>query len=169
MPSRLWALIVVPLAAGCSASPPLAPAASALDADASPMTVRVLRLHPGDDLKASLEAYVRERRLEAVVVLTCVGSLERAVFRAADRPEGRSIDQRFEIVSLVGTLSASSGSHLHVSLTDSNGGATGGHLLDGSRIYTTAEVALGELPRLSFTRVKDPTYGYAELVPVRAP
>lgn len=76
----------------------------------------------------------------------------------------------FEIVSLVGTLSAN-GSHLHLAVADSTGRTIGGHLLDGCRVYTAAEIVLGELPALDFRRETDPAFGYLELVvrPVPAP
>ena len=40
----------------------------------------------------------------------------------------------------------------------------GGHLLDGCRVYTTAEIVPGEPPALEFRRETDPTFGYQELV-----
>jgi predicted DNA-binding protein with PD1-like motif len=48
-------------------------------------------------------------------------------------------------------------------VSDSTGRTIGGHLLDGCRVYTTAEIVLGELPALAFTREIDPTFGYREL------
>jgi len=70
----------------------------------------------------------------------------------------------FEIVSLVGTLSAGGGAHLHLSVSDSTGRTLGGYLLDGCRVYTTAEIVLGTLPELQFARKTDATFGYQELV-----
>jgi predicted DNA-binding protein with PD1-like motif len=58
---------------------------------------------------------------------------------------------------------------LHLAFSDSTGRTIGGHLLDGCRVYTTAEIVLGELPGLVFAREKDPTYGYQELVVREAP
>jgi predicted DNA-binding protein with PD1-like motif len=66
-------------------------------------------------------------------------------------------------VSLVGTLSTN-GSHLHLAVSDSTGRTIGGHLLDGCRVYTTAEIVLAELPQLDFRRETDATFGYQELV-----
>jgi uncharacterized protein len=66
-------------------------------------------------------------------------------------------------VSLVGTLTQD-GAHLHVSLADRSGVTLGGHLLDGSAVYTTAEIVLAELPALAFAREHDPESGYDELV-----
>lgn len=130
----------------------------------SSMTVHVIRLRPGEDLQAALEAYVATNHLEAAVILSCVGSLEVAAIRFADRPDATLVPGKLEITSLVGTLAKSTGSHIHITVADSEGHARGGHLMAGSRVYTTAEIALGELPSVVFVREKDETYGYHELV-----
>lgn len=123
-----------------------------------------LRLRPGDDLRQSLVAYVQAQGIEAGAMLTCVGSLTDVCLRLANHDAPTRWHGHFEIVSLVGTLSASGGSHLHLSVSDGTGHTLGGHLLDGCRIYTTAEIVLAALPALQFTREVDPTYGYRELV-----
>lgn len=131
---------------------------------ASAMTVHVIRLRPGEDLKRALEGYVATNGMEAAVILSCVGSLDVASIRFANRPEATAVPGKLEITALVGTLAKSSGSHLHITVADGEGIARGGHLMDGSIIYTTAEIAIGELPNLEFVREKDSTYGYNELV-----
>lgn len=128
------------------------------------MQAHVLRLHPGDDLRQRLTAYVQAQAIEAGAVLTCVGSLTAVCLRLANQEALTSWQGHFEIVSLVGTVSASGGSHLHLSVSDGAGRTLGGHLLDGCRVYTTAEIVLVALPALQFTREVDPTYGYYELV-----
>ena len=137
----------------------------------SSLQAHALRLHPGDDLREQLLAYAATHRLEAGAVLTCVGSLTDVVLRLANQEGATTYRGHFEIVSLVGTLSASGGAHLHLSVADSTGRTLGGHLLAGCRIYTTAEVVLVALPGLRFEREIDPTYGYQELVvkPAAAP
>ncbi len=125
-----------------------------------------LRLRPGQDLRRELLALVEREQLEAVAVVTCVGSLTKVTLRYADREEGTPLEGRFELVSLVGTLSRH-GSHLHLSVSDGDGRTLGGHLLDGSAVYTTAEVVLAVLPDLSFRREPCAASGYRELV-VRA-
>lgn len=65
-------------------------------------------------------------------------------------------------MTLVGTLSEN-GSHLHLSVSDSTGRTLGGHLLEGYRVYTTAEIVVGVTPDIVFTREPDPTFGYKEL------
>ena len=134
----------------------------------SALKTYALRLHPGDDLRQQLAAFVQANHILAGTMLTCVGSLTVATLRLANQ-EGPTVYRgHFEIVSLVGTLSAN-GSHLHLAVADSTGRTIGGHLLDGCRVYTTAEIVLGELPQLEFRRETDATIGYQELVVKPAP
>jgi predicted DNA-binding protein with PD1-like motif len=128
------------------------------------MRAHALRLCPGDDLRDALLAYVVQQHLGAGAVLTCVGSLTMATLRLANQERPTEYRGHFEIVSLVGTLSATGGSHLHLSVADNTGRTLGGHLLSGCRVYTTAEVVLIALPELEFARETDPTFGYKELV-----
>ena len=145
--------------------PSLPPSAAA----ASPTRAYALRLRPGDDLREALLAYVAAQGIEAGAVLTCVGSLTVATLRLANQEGPTEYRGHFEIVSLVGTLSAAGGSHLHLAVADSTGRTLGGHLLRGCRVYTTAEIVLVALPALQFTRETDPTFGYRELVVHPAP
>ena len=91
--------------------------------------------------------------VEAACVLACVGSLERAVVRFADASAGTVLTGKLEILTLSGTLSRH-GAHLHICVADKNGRVRGGHLLDGSTVYTTAETVLGVLPGVFQTRVR---------------
>ncbi len=74
-----------------------------------------------------------------------------------------SFNKKFEIVSLIGTLSDKK-CHLHISLSDGDGKVIGGHLKKGCTIYTTAEIVIGELPGLEFTREPDKSTGFVELI-----
>ena len=99
-------------------------------APSSVLKTYALRLRPGDDLRQQLTAFVQAHHIVAGTMLTCVGSLTVATLRLANQ-EGPTVYRgHFEIVSLVGTLSAS-GSHLHLAVSDSTGRTIGGHLLDG--------------------------------------
>ena len=126
------------------------------------MDVFALRLHPDQDLKKSLQAFVEDHAIQAGCILTTVGSLQQAVLRFANQTEPMCLKGKFEIVSLVGTLSIH-GSHLHMAVADSSGQTIGGHVTEGCLIYTTAEIVLGTLPNLIFRRAPDPTTGYREL------
>lgn len=142
--------------------------AAMLPAPHSALKTYALRLRPGDDLRQQLMAFVQAHHLLAGTMLTCVGSLTVATLRLANQDGPTVYRGHFEIVSLVGTLSVN-GSHLHLAVADSTGRTIGGHLLDGCRVYTTAEMVLGELPQLEFRRETDPAFGYQELVVRPAP
>ena len=120
-----------------------------------------MRLHPGQDPRRELVAFAQEHNLQAAFVLTCVGSRRRAALRLANQPNTEYFDAKFEICSLVGTI-CPDGPHLHIMLADSRGVGLGGHLQEGSEIYTTAEIVLGELDDLVFTRPIDPETTYDE-------
>ncbi|MDF3078418.1 MAG: hypothetical protein K0S09_2307 [Sphingobacteriaceae bacterium] len=143
--------------------------ASAMHAQESlkPMNSKVtavsFRLKPHDDLKIVLDEYAKKHKIKAAFVFTCVGSLEQAAIRYANQSNTDTLTGHFEIVSLTGTL-AESGSHLHLSISDSTGRTIGGHLKEGSLVYTTAEIVLGILPDLVFDKEVDNTYGYKELL-----
>ena len=137
------------------------------------MEVHAFRLTPGEDLKKALCAYAASRKLRASFVLTCVGSLSAVTLRLANsardgKNEVVSLDERFEIVSLTGTLSAN-GAHLHVSIADFEGNVVGGHLMDGCVVFTTAEIVLGESATHVFAREMDARTGFDELVVSRTP
>ena len=122
-----------------------------------------LRLNPGDDLKRSLASFVSANNIRAGYIITAVGSLSTCNLRYAGQANGVIIPERFEILSLSGTLCLQ-GLHLHIALADASGKTIGGHLLDGNIIYTTAEIVIGEASRLLFNRIADAKTGYPELV-----
>lgn len=126
------------------------------------MKIFALRLKPDEDLKVSLSNFVEQNIIETGFILTAVGSLKQATLRFADRNQAQVFDERFEIVSLVGTLSIH-GLHLHIALSDRNGKTIGGHLLDGCIIYTTAEIIIGTSEEFIFLRTIDEKTGYKEL------
>lgn len=132
------------------------------------MEVVALRLGPGEDLRRSLSHYCIDHNIDAAYVLSAVGSLAKAMIRFADQLEGNWLEQRLEIIALNGTLSRY-GLHLHIALSDGAGQLLGGHLLDGSLIYTTAEIVLGIVPGVRFERDIDPATGYLELAIVNKP
>jgi len=123
----------------------------------------ILRLMPGEDLRGSLEALVREQGLQAAYVASCVGSLKVAAIRFADAPAATKVEGPFEIVGLSGTLSRD-GPHLHIALSDRDGKTIGGHLGLGSIIHTTAEIVVVALEDIEFSRKKDERTGYSELL-----
>jgi uncharacterized protein len=126
------------------------------------MKTFALRLKSDRDLKQGLKDFVNANNIQAGFILTAVGSLKQAKIRFADRSESSLFQEKFEIVSLVGTLSVK-GIHLHISLANRDGIAIGGHLNDGCLIYTTAEIVIGENEKIVFTREIDKETGFKEL------
>jgi predicted DNA-binding protein with PD1-like motif len=120
------------------------------------------RLKPGADLKQSLDSVVKAHDIKAGWIITCVGSLTDYSIRFANQPNGSIGTGHFEIVSLVGTLSTE-GSHVHVSIADSTGKTIGGHLMDGCKIYTTAEIVIASSSEFVFNRQEDGTTPWKEL------
>ena len=120
------------------------------------------RLKPGQDLKLEIQKLVTEKQIKAGWIVTCVGSLTDYNIRFANQPGGSSDTGHFEIVSLTGTVSTS-GSHIHISLSDSTGKTIGGHLMDGCIVYTTAEMVIQSTNQYEFTREKDGTTPWEEL------
>lgn len=130
--------------------------------EAEQLKVYALRLMPNQDLRKQLELFARQHKIQAGLILTAVGSLQKVSLRLADQKDATAFEGKYEIVSLVGTLSPD-GVHLHISLSDSTGKTIGGHLVEGCEIYTTAEIVVGEACGLKFTRERDAQTGYQEL------
>jgi predicted DNA-binding protein with PD1-like motif len=125
-------------------------------------TIYAFRLKPGQDLKQEIQKLVTEKQIKAGWINTGVGSLTNYTIRFANQPNGSSDSGHFEIVSLTGTVSVN-GSHLHISISDSTGKTIGGHLMDGCKIYTTAEIVIGSSNDFIFKREKDGTTHWEEL------
>ncbi len=118
----------------------------------------MVRLRPGDDLRGGIEAAAGDA---SGYVAACVGSLSRAAIRSAGRDEPLILTGDMEIVALSGTLTPD-GPHLHLAVADAAGRMTGGHLLPGCAIRTTAEIVLALAP-VRLTRAHDPATGFMEL------
>lgn len=129
-------------------------------------TVHVLRLKPGDDLRAELQSAFSELHAQghrAACIISAVGSLSRAVLRLAAQPQGSVQDEPLELITLSGTLSPD-GVHLHASVADARGRMRGGHVMPGCTVRTTAEIVLALLPGWAFSRAHDARTGFLELV-----
>ena len=149
-----------------------------------PMTAHCLRLHPGEKLMPSLKQaasiiLARSNNSESAFIITAVGSVEHATIRMANasRTDGKetkgndikTYNQRFEVVSLVGTFTADgTGCHVHISLSDADGNAIGGHLIDAT-IFTTCEIVMGTADNVKFSRSMDERTGYNELEVIQSP
>jgi uncharacterized protein len=130
------------------------------------MKVHVLRLVPGDDLRAALESAFadlsRTHGIAAACIVSAVGGLSQAILRYADKSGGSEVNGPLELLMLSGTLSPD-GAHLHASVADAQGTVKGGHLMPGCIVRTTAEVVIALLPGWEFRRELDVATGNKEL------
>ena len=126
------------------------------------MKVHCLRLLPGDDLIKSLMSFAKKHKIEAATVLSCVGSTGITTLRPAATPKAKVFKGPNEIISFSGTFSRH-GQHLHLSIGDKNCKVFGGHALEGCFVRTTAEICIGIISGVSFTRPVDSRTGYDEL------
>ncbi len=127
------------------------------------MKTYAFRLRPGKDLRVEIDKFVQSHNIRAGIILTCVGNLTKVILRMAGGKTIKTWEGSFEILSLVGTVE-SGDSHLHISLSDDEGKTFGGHLKNGSIVGVTAEVVIGELDNVIFSREADKETGYDELV-----
>ena len=127
------------------------------------MRVLPIRLAPGTDLRLALEQVLQEQKEQAGWVLSGIGSLSVAPLRLAGQEELSILEGDLEILTLTGSLSPD-GAHLHISVADSQGRVSGGHLAMGATVRTTAEVLVALLPSCSFRRELDPDTGFKELI-----
>jgi predicted DNA-binding protein with PD1-like motif len=134
------------------------------------MKTSPIRLTPGQDLRAALEAAVLAQNCRAAFVLSGIGSLSTAGIRLAGAAQPTRLTESMEILTLSGTVAAGgdkTGSHMHMAISTATGQVLGGHVAPGCIVLTTAEVLLALLPDWQFTREPDAQTGYDELV-VRA-
>ena len=98
------------------------------------MQTIVRRLKPNQEIFAEIESLCQTENIEAGVILSLVGSVKKAALRFANQENASEIDGPHEIVSVTGTVSKT-GSHIHLSISDSEGTTIGGHLLPLSLIH----------------------------------
>ena len=126
------------------------------------MKIHAIRLKPNQDLKQSLKNFASQENIQAGFILSGIGSLKQAQIRFADQQTSTTLFEKWEIVTLNGTIS-NQGMHLHITIADQQGKTIGGHLDQGCLIYTTAEIIIGESENFIFSRTFDVQTGYQEL------
>eukprot|EP00467_Chlorarachnion_reptans_P008698 CAMPEP_0114503478 /NCGR_PEP_ID=MMETSP0109-20121206/9670_1 /TAXON_ID=29199 /ORGANISM="Chlorarachnion reptans, Strain CCCM449" /LENGTH=447 /DNA_ID=CAMNT_0001681511 /DNA_START=78 /DNA_END=1421 /DNA_ORIENTATION=+ len=125
-------------------------------------SVFCMRLLPGDDLIRKLKQAAKTLDLQAGYVQACVGSTGTTVLRPAGVKEAKTFEGKFEIVSLSGTVSKD-GCHVHLCVSDHECKTYGGHLMEGTIVRTTAEIVIGNIHGVTFSRDLDDRTGYDEL------
>ena len=121
----------------------------------------VSRILPGEDLKGCVEGLKDFNHLKSGIIICMVGSITKAVLRMSNGDK-KVFAGPLEIVSAEGTIS-SNGVHVHIAVSDDEGAVYGGHLMEGCKVHTTAEICIMET-EMVFKRIFDPETGYKELI-----
>jgi len=124
------------------------------------------RLHPGDDLRAAVEAAGRAHWPAGAFVVCGIGSLGDAALRHAGESAATRIAGPLEILTLSGTVTVE-GAHLHASVSNARGQVSGGHVAAGCEVRTTVELLLCPMTEWQLARAHDAGTGYPELVVTR--
>ena len=124
-----------------------------------------IRLHPGADLRRSLEEVVRDEFPNGGYVVCGIGSLNNPRLRLAQEKFESVYAGPFELMTLSGTVSRD-GVHLHMSIASASGQVFGGHLVHGNEVRTTVELLLLPLTDWALSRKFDSKTGFLELLPV---
>jgi hypothetical protein len=126
------------------------------------MEILPVRFNPGDDLRRSVEAFAQGSDGLSAFLISGIGSLVDARLRFAGEAEETIITGPLEIISVAGSVSPD-GAHLHMSVSDSAGRVSGGHVAYGNIVRTTVEAVLVLLPAWTLTREFDAATGFKEL------
>jgi hypothetical protein len=131
--------------------------------------VIAVRLDQGEDVLRSVEALAREKDIHTGVVLSGIGTLDRAHLHYITHTGYPSVDEfaehagPIELVSVQGLI-ADYTAHLHTCISIKDRTYTG-HLEPGCRVLYLAEIAIGRLEGVRLARVANPQTGIRQLRP----
>jgi len=128
----------------------------------------VLALDSGDDILESVHKAIEEEDIENGVFLSGLGSLSEVKYHIVaedEKSEGGSDWKnlffekkgKIEVMSVTGLI-ASREPHLHITLSQDDQ-AFGGHLEEGSKVLTVAELVIMKLGKNMFRKVGEEGYG----------
>jgi len=127
-------------------------------------SIVVLRLAYGDRLLESLREICREHKIRNGVIVTGFGSLTDVAVSGAIGPAfpprnfyRRTTPRGVEILAMSGVI-ANYHVHCHMVLSDQKR-AFGGHLEEGCRVLSLAEIALMRVDGIKLARLLDPATG----------
>jgi predicted DNA-binding protein with PD1-like motif len=123
------------------------------------------RLAKGDDLLAALEGLAQEHNVTLGEV-TAIGAVSQARVGFYNQTERQyhylDLDQPQEILSLTGNLSIKDGKpmvHAHITLSDHEGRAFGGHLAPGTLVFACEFAILEHVSDIALVRQMDEPTG----------
>jgi len=129
--------------------------------------VIALRLDQGEDVLASIEAAAKKHDIHTGVVLSGIGTLDRARLHHITRTGYPSVDEfvehegPIELLSVQGLI-ADYVPHLHTCISIKEQTYMG-HLEPGCRVLYLAEIAIGRLEGVRLRRVTNPKTGINQL------
>jgi predicted DNA-binding protein with PD1-like motif len=107
-------------------------------------------IHKGEDLLEAIQYFCHHHQVRCGLI-SAVGAVERATFSIYDQKAKKynriNIEKELEILSLCGNVSIFDDKpmvHAHVMFSDSEGKAFGGHLVMGTKVFSS-EVFIQEL------------------------
>ncbi|RLI30788.1 hypothetical protein DRO48_02490 [Candidatus Bathyarchaeota archaeon] len=123
------------------------------------------RLKTGEDLLEAIKRRADESGIESGVFMA-IGALKKAKLAYYDIKERKyveiPVDEEVELLSCLGNISKKDGEtviHAHVVVGDRTGKTTGGHLMQGSPVAATVELAIFDCPELKLKRSLDEATG----------
>jgi predicted DNA-binding protein with PD1-like motif len=123
------------------------------------------RLAKGDDLLASLEKLAQEHNI-ILGEVTAIGAVSQARVGYYNQTERKyyflDLAKPMEILSLVGNISIKDGKpmvHAHVTLSDNEGRAYGGHLAEGTLVFACEFTILEFVSDITLVRQMDEPTG----------
>lgn len=112
--------------------------------------IHIFRIKPGQELNREILGFCRRNSIASGVILSLLGSLNEAELGFLKDLPGKYIAKKFagplEIVNGTGTIAKKDGetlTHIHLTVSDEEK-SVGGHLIEG-KIFSTAEVVIGEI------------------------
>ena len=128
--------------------------------------VIVVRLAPGTDLLKGIQEACEKYRIHNGVVVSAIGSLNGVRFCDVEAlPEKKcgygygkilSLDETIELTGAGGVICSDAENninlHIHICMSDKNGKAYGGHLVEGTKVLMTADIVLGEIEGIAMRR-----------------
>ena len=119
----------------------------------------VLNLQRGEKVLETIREQLKEAGIKNAVVLSAIGSLQKAVFRRVTGFDREPVDEfvtledPIELASLQGVV-IDGEPHFHMVVSDLNQTYTG-HLEEGTTVVYLSEISLAEIKGLTLKRVKD--------------
>jgi len=144
--------------------------------------VVTLRMKPGTDLLLGLQETCEKYGIRNGVILSCIGSLDGVYFcNPIEQPEKKAgygygdplhLSGPIEMTCAAGVVchdeAGSTNLHVHITLTDREGHAYGGHLLEGAKVLLNVDAVIGEISGMEMLRALDPELEVPRLSPRQA-